>query len=260
MNSTLLGWWTCSVIPDRARALRAPTTRSIPSAVEELLRFDTPLQMFERWVLEPIELHGSRSLVVRSSDCSSARRTATRRSSMRPDELRPGSRAEPAPHVRRGDPLLPGRTARADGAADVLPRAPRAVPDDGAARGAALEAELHHPWARGPAGATVTTTGSRAGCTVAGGDGARRVDLGRRQAASRSRCCRCPRRRRPWRSRPRSRRRATRRSHRRRSHRTRSGTTRASRRGRRSSCAMNAARCSAPSCITPWSPLGCTTP
>ncbi len=26
--------------------------------MEELLRFDTPLQMFERWVLEPLELHG----------------------------------------------------------------------------------------------------------------------------------------------------------------------------------------------------------
>jgi cytochrome P450 len=30
----------------------------IPIAVEELLRFDTPPQLFERWVLEPFELHG----------------------------------------------------------------------------------------------------------------------------------------------------------------------------------------------------------
>jgi unspecific monooxygenase len=31
----------------------------LPTAVEELLRFDTPLQLFERWVLEPFELHGT---------------------------------------------------------------------------------------------------------------------------------------------------------------------------------------------------------
>jgi cytochrome P450 len=32
----------------------------VPSAVEELLRYDTPLQMFERWVLEDFQLHGVR--------------------------------------------------------------------------------------------------------------------------------------------------------------------------------------------------------
>lgn len=32
----------------------------IPSAVDELLRFDSPLQMFERWVLEETELDGHR--------------------------------------------------------------------------------------------------------------------------------------------------------------------------------------------------------
>jgi cytochrome P450 len=29
----------------------------VPTAVKELLRFDTPAPMFERWVLEEIELH-----------------------------------------------------------------------------------------------------------------------------------------------------------------------------------------------------------
>jgi cytochrome P450 len=32
----------------------------VPTAVEELMRFDTPLQMFERWVLEDAEIHGVR--------------------------------------------------------------------------------------------------------------------------------------------------------------------------------------------------------
>jgi cytochrome P450 len=43
--------------PEQLARLRADHTL-IPTAVEELLRFDTPLQLFERWVLEPFELHG----------------------------------------------------------------------------------------------------------------------------------------------------------------------------------------------------------
>ena len=57
VNSTLLGWWALFRHPDRLEELRADLS-SIPSAVEELLRFQTPLPMFERWVLEPFELHG----------------------------------------------------------------------------------------------------------------------------------------------------------------------------------------------------------
>lgn len=30
----------------------------VPTAIEKLLRFDTPAPMFERWVLEDIQLHG----------------------------------------------------------------------------------------------------------------------------------------------------------------------------------------------------------
>jgi cytochrome P450 len=30
----------------------------LPSAIEELLRYDTPLSLFERWVLEPIDVDG----------------------------------------------------------------------------------------------------------------------------------------------------------------------------------------------------------
>ena len=59
VNSTLLGWWALFRHPDRLKELRADLSL-IPSAVEELLRFQTPLPMFERWVLEPFELHGVR--------------------------------------------------------------------------------------------------------------------------------------------------------------------------------------------------------
>lgn len=57
VSSTLLGWWTLFRHPDRLAQLRADHSL-VPTAVDELLRFDTPLQMFERWVLEPTELHG----------------------------------------------------------------------------------------------------------------------------------------------------------------------------------------------------------
>ena len=57
MNSTLLGWWALFRHPDRLKELRADPSL-IPTAIEELLRFQTPLPMFERWVLEPFELHG----------------------------------------------------------------------------------------------------------------------------------------------------------------------------------------------------------
>ena len=45
--------------PDAFRALRRGEV-GIRTAVEELLRFDTPLQMFERWVLEDVDWDGHR--------------------------------------------------------------------------------------------------------------------------------------------------------------------------------------------------------
>ena len=59
VNATLLGWWTLFRHPERLKELRDDHAL-VPSAVEELLRFQTPLPMFERWVLEPLELHGVR--------------------------------------------------------------------------------------------------------------------------------------------------------------------------------------------------------
>jgi cytochrome P450 len=57
VNSTLLGWWALFRHPDKLKELREDRSL-LPSAIEELLRFDTPLQMFERWVLEPIDVRG----------------------------------------------------------------------------------------------------------------------------------------------------------------------------------------------------------
>jgi unspecific monooxygenase len=58
VNSTVTGWWTLFRHPGQLAALRADHTL-IPTAVEELLRYDTPLQLFERWVLDDIEIDGT---------------------------------------------------------------------------------------------------------------------------------------------------------------------------------------------------------
>ena len=57
VNVTGNGWWALFRNPDQLAALRADRAL-LPTAVEELMRYDTPLQMFERWVLEDIEVRG----------------------------------------------------------------------------------------------------------------------------------------------------------------------------------------------------------
>ena len=57
VNVTGNGWWTLFRNPDQLAALRGDSGL-LPTAIEELMRFDTPLQMFERWVLEDIEVAG----------------------------------------------------------------------------------------------------------------------------------------------------------------------------------------------------------
>jgi cytochrome P450 len=59
VNVTGNGWWALFRNPDQLAALRSDHSL-IPRAVEELMRYDTPLQMFERWALEEFELHGVR--------------------------------------------------------------------------------------------------------------------------------------------------------------------------------------------------------
>ena len=57
VNGAGNGWWTLFRHPDALARLRAEPAL-LPTAIEELLRFDTPLSLFERWVLEPIEVEG----------------------------------------------------------------------------------------------------------------------------------------------------------------------------------------------------------
>ena len=57
VNGAGNGWWTLFRHPDALARLRAEPDL-LPTAIEELLRYDTPLSLFERWVLEPIEVDG----------------------------------------------------------------------------------------------------------------------------------------------------------------------------------------------------------
>lgn len=59
VNVTGNGWYALLRHPDQLAVLRADS-ELLPAAVEELMRYDTPLQMFERWVLEDVEVCGVR--------------------------------------------------------------------------------------------------------------------------------------------------------------------------------------------------------
>ncbi|MEU1570169.1 cytochrome P450 [Streptomyces collinus] len=58
VNATVNGWYALFRNPSQLEALRADHTL-VPSAIEELMRYDTPLQLFERWVLDEIEIDGT---------------------------------------------------------------------------------------------------------------------------------------------------------------------------------------------------------
>ncbi|WP_406168846.1 cytochrome P450 [Streptomyces canus] len=58
VNATVNGWWALFRNPDQLAELRADHSL-VPRAVEELMRYDTPLQLFERWVLDEIEIDGT---------------------------------------------------------------------------------------------------------------------------------------------------------------------------------------------------------
>ena len=151
VNGAANSWWALFRHPEALARLRAEPAL-VPTAIEELLRFDTPAPMFERWVLEEIELHGV--TIPRGQELALQFAAANRDPAVfaDPDRDRPRPVAQPVPLVRRGDPLLPRRTAgqagvrhpvRADASAPATARAPR---------GAGLEAALRPPRPRGAAG------------------------------------------------------------------------------------------------------------
>jgi len=99
VNVTGNGWWALFRNPDQLAMLRRDPAL-VPRAIEELMRYDTPLQMFERWVLQDFELHGAR--IPRGAELGLLFGSANHDPSVfdRPDEL--DLARDPTPHVTFG--------------------------------------------------------------------------------------------------------------------------------------------------------------
>ncbi len=99
VNVTGNGWWSLFRNPDQLTRLREDLTL-VPRAIEELMRWDTPLQMFERWVLEDSEICGT--VVPKGAELGLLFGSANRDPSVfdRPDDL--DVAREPNPHVSFG--------------------------------------------------------------------------------------------------------------------------------------------------------------
>jgi cytochrome P450 len=99
VNVTGNGWWSLFRNPDQLARLLGDAGL-VPRAVEELMRWDTPLQMFERWVLEDSEVCGVR--VPKGAELGLLFGSANRDPDVfgHPDDLDVGR--EPNPHVSFG--------------------------------------------------------------------------------------------------------------------------------------------------------------
>jgi len=150
VNGAGNAWWTLFRHPAALASLRADPSL-VPTAVEELLRFDTPLPMFERWVLEDLELHGVH--VPRGAELALQFASANRDPTgfEQPDELVLDRR--PNPHVSfgagihycLGAPLAKLELGSCSGSSGPRPR-------PGAGRDPDLEAHVRAPRPRGAAG------------------------------------------------------------------------------------------------------------
>jgi cytochrome P450 len=99
VNVTGNGWWALFRHPEALARLHA-VPELVPLAVEELMRWDTPLQLFERWVLEDVEIRGMH--VPRGAELGLLFGSANRDPATFavPDELRLDR--DPNPHVTFG--------------------------------------------------------------------------------------------------------------------------------------------------------------
>jgi cytochrome P450 len=99
VNVTGNGWWSLFRNPGELVKLRADRTL-VPRAIEELMRWDTPLHMFERWVLEDVDICGAR--VPKGAELGLLFGSSNRDAAVfdRPDEL--DIERAPNPHVSFG--------------------------------------------------------------------------------------------------------------------------------------------------------------
>jgi len=99
VNATGNAWWSLFRNPDQLDRLRADHGL-IPTAIEELLRYDTPAPMFERWVLEDVEVGGVR--VPRGAEVALQLASANRDPEVFADPDRLDLARDPNPHIGFG--------------------------------------------------------------------------------------------------------------------------------------------------------------
>ncbi len=99
VNGAANGWWSLFRNPDQLDRLRAEPDLAT-TAIDELLRFDTPLALFERWVLEDIDVAGVR--LPRGSEVALQFASANRDPSVFADPDRLDLARDPNPHVSFG--------------------------------------------------------------------------------------------------------------------------------------------------------------
>ncbi|MFC6932172.1 cytochrome P450 [Actinomadura yumaensis] len=99
VNATGNGWWALFRNPGELERLRADHAL-VPTAVEELLRYDTPSPMFERWILEDVSVSGVD--IPRGAEVALQFASANRDASVfaEPDRLDLGR--DPNPHISFG--------------------------------------------------------------------------------------------------------------------------------------------------------------
>ncbi|MFD8868394.1 cytochrome P450 [Streptomyces sp. NPDC059590] len=100
VNSTGNGWLSLFRNPDQLALLRSDPDALLPTAVDELLRYDTPLQLFERWVLDDIEVGGT--VIPRGSEVAMLFGSANRDSARFPDPDRLDLSRTDNPHFSFG--------------------------------------------------------------------------------------------------------------------------------------------------------------
>lgn len=99
VNTTGSGWWALFRNPAELARLRADHSL-LPTAVEELLRYDTPAPMFERWVLEDITVAGVD--IPKGAEVALQFASANRDPSVFADPDRLDLSRDPNPHITFG--------------------------------------------------------------------------------------------------------------------------------------------------------------
>ncbi|MGK5551148.1 cytochrome P450 [Actinomadura kijaniata] len=99
VNATGNGWWSLFRNPGELERLRADHSL-VPTAAEELMRYDTPAPMFERWVLEDVEVEGV--TIPRGAEVALHFAAANRDPSVFADPDRLDLSRDPNPHITFG--------------------------------------------------------------------------------------------------------------------------------------------------------------